>query len=101
MSVTVQKNRSRLRHATLVQYGDLEFWDRPRIPDIETSSGDIIHVVSMGERIDSIANRYYGDQGLWWVIAHANNLNLLPCDLIVGDRIVIPDPRSLRRGILI
>jgi len=101
MSVVVQKNQSRLRHADLIQYGDIEFWDRPRIPDIERSQYDIIHVISMGDRIDSIANKYYGDQKLWWVIAHANNINVLPCELIVGERIIVPDPRSLRRGILI
>ena len=101
MAIKIKKNQSRLRHAELIAIGDIEFWDRPRIPDIEPSQYDKIHVVSEGERIDSIANAYYGDPLLWWVIAHANAMKSLPTELHPGMQIVIPDVRRLRKNILI
>ena len=27
-----------------------------------------------GERFDSLAQKYYGDSNLWWIIAKANNM---------------------------
>jgi len=101
MAVKIKKNQSRLRHADWVSADDIEFWDRPHIPDIEKSTDDIIHVVSDGERIDAISTKYYRDPALWWVIAHANDLRILPISLIPGMKITIPDVRKLRKGILI
>lgn len=29
----------------------------------------------VGERFDSLAQKFYGDSSLWWIIAKANNLS--------------------------
>jgi len=44
----------------------------PRIP-LQDSDVDV--VVSRGQRLDTLANEYYGDTSLWWIISKANGLN--------------------------
>ena len=47
------------------------------IPETET---DIYVITQWGDRLDLLANEYYGNSHLWWYIAKANNLkyNNLP-----------------------
>lgn len=101
MTVRIKKQESRLKHATLVTLDGFEFWSRPKYPDLPESTGDIWHTVEESQRIDSIARIYYKNEKLWWVIAHANNMFDLPCELEMGQRIRIPDPRVVRKLLLI
>ena len=71
----------------------VEFWDTAEIPSIPSQTDDLTHVVLGNDRIDLLANRFYGDPVLWWVIAAANNLEILPTDLNEGDTLRIPSPR--------
>ena len=41
---------------------------------IPESDSDIYVITQMGDRLDSLANQFYGDPTLWWYIAKANNL---------------------------
>ena len=41
-------------------------------PQIEPSSTDKYIITSWEDRFDLLANRYYGDSSLWWVISRAN-----------------------------
>jgi len=35
-----------------------------------------LYIISeVTDRLDLLANKYYGDRTLWWVIAVANNIN--------------------------
>lgn len=44
----------------------------PEIPETE----DDFYVITTGEdRYDILAQEFYGDSSLWWVIASANNVN--------------------------
>lgn len=59
-------------------------------PDIPLVEGDIYVIVTSGDRLDLMANDYYGDVSFWWIIASANNL---PGDSIyppIGAQIRIP-----------
>jgi phage tail protein X len=42
-------------------------------PEIPYSETDDYIITTIGDRLDSIAYRYYGDSELWWVISVANN----------------------------
>ena len=42
-------------------------------PNIPVSGYDMYVVTTIGDRLDSLANSYYRDPTLWWVIAMANN----------------------------
>jgi hypothetical protein len=42
-------------------------------PNIPVSETDLYIITTSGDRLDSLANSYYRDSTLWWVIAAANN----------------------------
>ena len=65
--------------------------ERP-IPTIQFSDNDQVHVVMDGETLQSIAYRYYGDSGYWYVIAEANLIinPLSDKEFYIGKRLIIP-----------
>ena len=74
----------------------LGFFSPPELPD---SDGDIDHTIEDRDRLDRLAQKYYGDQLLWWVIAVRNNIDLADAELNPGGHIVIPDPVVVRSRI--
>lgn len=44
-------------------------------PNIPKRDDDIYAVTQTGDRLDTIANQFYGDSSLWWIIATANNIH--------------------------
>jgi len=97
MSVRIKRGTSRLTHAQLIVIDGIEFWTRPELPELTPSSNDIQHEVSVPERIDNIAKKRYQQDGRWWVIAHRNDLRVLPGDIMPGQRITITDPSQVRK----
>lgn len=64
---------------------------RPRIyPNIPVSNFDLYVMSEMGDRLDTLANTYYNDPTLWWVIAAANNIHTAPIGLREGTILRIP-----------
>ena len=61
-------------------------------PDIPDSPGDLEHIVSERDRLDTLAQNNYGEELLWWVIAVRNDFVLPDLDLKIGATIIIPDP---------
>jgi hypothetical protein len=43
-------------------------------PDIKLSDSDIFIYPQEGQRLDTLAYKYYGDVSLWWIIAKANGV---------------------------
>tara|TARA_R110002167_G_scaffold318571_3_gene524226 strand:+ start:1736 stop:2041 length:306 start_codon:yes stop_codon:yes gene_type:complete len=43
-----------------------------KYPNIPLSSNDIYILTTVGDRLDSLADHFYNDVRLWWVIATAN-----------------------------
>ena len=43
-------------------------------PTIPLSDSDIYVITDERDRYDMLANQYYGDVSLWWVIAKANGI---------------------------
>jgi hypothetical protein len=53
---------------------------------------------SQGDRFDILADQYYDDQSLWWIISIANTAvagTSLPSDL-PQDSLVIPEGKQIR-----
>lgn len=96
MGVRIKKGSSRLALANLYKMDDVEFWGRPEIPLMEASQDDKVHTVKEGERLDQISLQYFGRDDWDWIIAHRNNLFLLPCAISAGQRLIIPDPSRVR-----
>jgi hypothetical protein len=44
-------------------------------PKIPLSDEDIYVITNSTDRLDLLANQYYGNTMYWWVIAVANNIN--------------------------
>ena len=43
-----------------------------KYPEIKRSDDDIYAITQTGDRYDILANQYYKDPTLWWVISNAN-----------------------------
>jgi hypothetical protein len=91
-TITLKKN-SRLRFAQLLLLDGVTFWNLLDMPAMPTQPDDIQYQVLATDRIDTIANQFYGDPVLWWVIAAANNIEIVPTQLNAGQTLRIPSPR--------
>ena len=60
------------------------------MPEINISSNDEYIVVTQQKRLDHLAQDYYNDPTLWWIIALANNLNSPSLIVPIGMQIRIP-----------
>ena len=60
------------------------------LPYIEPSDSDILIITEEDDRLDLLANQFYGDSKLWWVIATYNNLTDIDTKLEPGLQLRIP-----------
>jgi hypothetical protein len=65
------------------QYRDSKY------PTVPLSDTDIYVITTIGDRYDLLANEFYGDPSLWWIISISNSL--LP-----QNSIFIPEGTQLR-----
>lgn len=100
MAVVSVKKNSRLVFSTLREFEGFTFLEVPKLPKIEQAEDDLVHVVESTDRIDNLAYRYYGTPTLWWVIALANGMRLLPRDMKRSDRLSIPSRTRVLSKIL-
>lgn len=85
---------SPFEHAYGIDYSEGDF-SLERIPYTYTpSADDITHTVMEDETILSIAFDYYGDSGLWGVIADTNNLSDVSEEVVPGLKLIIPNGRN-------
>jgi len=69
-----------------------------RYPEVPLSDNDIYLYTTQGDRFDILADQYYSDQTLWWIISIANTAvagTSLPSDL-PQDSLVIPEGLQIR-----
>ena len=68
-----------------------------KYPNISLSINDIYAITVEGDRLDLIANQFYKNVDLWWIIATANP-DIIRRDSFVlktGIQIRIPDPNRI------
>ena len=72
--------------------GSVTFWDTPDFPYLIPQADDVYVVIDQYHlgRLDLLAYQQYGDPDLWWVIALANNINVIPTDVVLGMSVRIP-----------
>ena len=51
-----------------------ELYSYTLYPKIPIKNSDIFITPTYGTRLDVLANKYYGDTSLWWIIAQANGI---------------------------
>jgi phage tail protein X len=69
-----------------------------RYPEVPLSSDDIYVYTTQGDRFDTLAQQYYGDSSLWWIISIANTATAgtdLQSDL-PQNTLVIPQGIQIR-----
>jgi hypothetical protein len=64
-------------------------------PKVNATNDDIYIIASQGDRLDLLANQYYGDPKMWWIIATANNLNDATLAVESGRQLRIPTNTSI------
>ena len=51
---------------------------------VEVKTAYVEHILQVGERLDTLAEAYYGDPRYWWVIHQANPQIFFPASLVYG-----------------
>lgn len=49
------------------------YYAESKYPEIPLSENDVWVITTVGDRFDTLAQQYYGDKSLWWIISIANN----------------------------
>lgn len=76
----------------LKNINNISYYKGKKYPQIPLSEDDVYVITTIGDRLDILANTYYNDPTLWWVISMANS-NVLKTDslfIIPGTQIRIP-----------
>ena len=88
---------SRLESIEQYRENNKRYFKYIKYPNIPLSVNEIYAVTVEGDRLDLIANQFYNDVDLWWIITTANpdiirrdSFNLKP-----GLEIRIPDPNRV------
>lgn len=68
-----------------------QMYQTVRYPEIPRSEDDLYIYTTIGDRYDTLAQQYYGDSSLWWIIANANGeLNQDSLTPPLGTQLRIP-----------
>lgn len=59
-------------------------------PLITPRNSDIYVITTVGDRLDILADQYYKDSKMWWIIASANNLRKDSLFITPGTQLRIP-----------
>jgi len=59
-------------------------------PKITNDDSDIFVITTFGDRLDLLADKYYGDVTLWWVLAQANHIGKGSLNIKPGTNLRIP-----------
>jgi phage tail protein X len=67
-----------------------EVYVTSRYPEVPITSDDIYVYTVQGDRFDVLAQQYYKDSSLWWIISIANT------DKLPQNSLVIPEGLQIR-----
>jgi len=70
------------------------------VPFFDKSDNDIYVITDPSDRLDLLANQFYGDVTAWPIIATANNIGLGTLNIEEGKQLRIPDPNKFREYII-
>ena len=60
-NIKIKRNKEGKRYYKPVKY-----------PDIPPTSNDLYIITTVGDRLDLLANQFYNDVNLWWIISSAS-----------------------------
>ena len=63
---------------------------------VDSRDSDIYIIAQEGDRLDLLANQFYGNQELWWFIGRTNNITTM--NIPAGTSLRIPSTIEQARG---
>ena len=72
----------------------IEYTVNPIYPEIPLSENDFYVISSQGDRYDTLAQQFYSDYTLWWIIASANNSQRASLVVQPGVQLRIPTDKD-------
>ena len=79
----------RYRHSkTIIKKDNKRIYGQTLYPPIIPKASDLYIRIQDGQRLDTLANTYYGDPSMWWIIAQANS--------ITGGTLFVPPGKQIR-----
>lgn len=76
--------------ATQTRWDGKQIYKSVRYPIIRTHPSDILITAAETDYLDSLAQKYYKDPTLWWIIAAANNIGKGRLSIEPGTQLRIP-----------
>ena len=64
--------RDRLKYISQIRKKKTRAYRVIKYPEIPLSINDLYIITTAGDRLDLLANQFYNDIRLWWIIATAN-----------------------------
>jgi hypothetical protein len=89
---------NRYQPIPIIKVDKKDCYQTTKYPEIPLTDNDIYVYAVQGDRFDTIASQYYGDQSLWWIISIANTATAgtsLPSDLSQNS-LIIPEGKQIR-----
>jgi hypothetical protein len=89
---------NRYQSIPIITVDKKQCYQTTRYPEVPLSDNDIYVYSTQGDRFDILANQYYNDQSLWWIISIANTAvagTSLPSDL-PQNSLIIPEGKQIR-----
>jgi hypothetical protein len=70
---------------------DSRYYTTVRYPEVPLSSNDIYVITTEGDSLDILAQQFYKDKSLWWILSIANSdLSQNSLYIPVGSQLRIP-----------
>jgi hypothetical protein len=70
------------------------------VPFFDKSDNDVYVITDPSDRLDLLANQFYGDVTAWPIIATANNIGLGTLNIESGKQLRIQEPNKFRDYII-
>ena len=89
---------NRYQPIPIIKVDNKSCYQTTNYPEVPLSDNDVYVYAVQGDRFDTLAFQYYGDQSLWWIISIANTAvagTSLPSDL-PQDSLIIPEGSQIR-----
>jgi hypothetical protein len=81
---------NRYQDISIITVDNKKCYQTTRYPEVPLSDQDIYVYVTQGDRFDTLASQFYGDQSLWWIIATANNIHNVSFSVPDGTTLRLP-----------
>lgn len=85
---------NRYQNIPITKIDKKRVYQTTRYPEIPLSENDIYVYTVQGDRFDVLAQQYYSDSSLWWVISIAND-NLSQNSLVIPEGLQIRIPANI------